>query len=170
MYRKPMLLAAILFAALLPLTGCPGDDPGSKSAEAARIEKEVAKRVAQKSIEMDIEIRKSRMHTFRLLGLIALVGGAVGGLVWLQRYRGFNPAQPRERNLQMPRWWDHYMTPSNRVLELPPPAASAPPAPPVPQAARIETNDTPSRHRARRHRHRNPNHRDQDHDETPRHR
>lgn len=175
MYRRTMLLASLLAVLLMP-GGCRDDpsDPGqssksSQAAEAARIEKEVVQRVAV--VEQDLKVRQTRLHTYRTLGFIVLAGGAVGGLIWLQRHRSSNPAQSQERPLQLTRWWDHYTVPSTRVLELPPAAPTI--APPI---ARIETHAPPGRRRASRHPNRNPNrnrnrnrNRGNHADETPRH-
>ena len=152
----------MLLAVLLMLGGCREDpsDPGqssksSQAAEAARIEKEVVQRVAV--VEQDLKVRQTRLHTYRTLGFIVLAGGAVGGLIWLQRHRSFNPAQSHEHPLQLTRWRDHYSVPSTRVLELPPDA---------PTIERIETPAPPGRRRASRHPNRN---RGNHPDETARH-
>ncbi len=167
MNRKLILLAAVLL-----LCGCPEEEAGSKSsksskAEAARIEKEVQQRVAV--VEKDLKVRQQQLRTIRVVSFVLLAGGAVGGLVWLQRYRSYSPPQPEERHLQMPGWRDHYTVPTSRVLELPSPARPAPTlhAPPAPQAARSESDNLSRRRRASRHRRRNRN-RNQNYDETPR--
>jgi len=164
MYRRTMLLASLLM-----LGGCREDPPANKSskssqaAEAARIEKEVVQRVAV--VEQDLKVRQTRLHTYRTLGFIVLAGGAVGGLIWLQRHRSSNPAQSHERPLQLTRWWDHYTVPSTRVLELPPAAPTI-----APPAARIETPAPSRRRRVSRHPNRNRNRNRGNHaDETARH-
>ena len=157
---------SVLLMALILLVGCHEDSSGSKSsksAEATRIEKEVAARVIKEVevIEKNLKAKQTLLHTFRILGFIALTGGAAGGLIWLQRNRRYNPMQNQERNLQMPRWRDHYTVRTNRVLELPPPA------PPAPQSARTKANAIPQRRRASRKRNRS---KDPNHNETPRYR
>ena len=172
MRPKTLLL---LLAALLVLGGC-RDEPSdsdqsskaSKAAQAARIEKEVVKRVAL--VEKDLRVRQTRMHTIRLVGFIMLAGGAVAGLVWLQSRRSFNLMQDPQSSVRRPEWNDHYPVASARILELPPPA---------PPAARIATRTTPAattrRHRAsgnasqNRNPTRNPKRKTPNTDETPRH-
>jgi len=149
----------LLLAALLMLGGCDDDSrthKSSKSAEEARIEKEVVLRVAV--VEQNLHVQQARMHTYRTLGFIVLAGGAIGGLIWLQRHRPFNPAQPRDRRLQMPEWRDHYGVPDTRILDMPSPASPS---------ARIENTAMPQRHRASRHS--NSNRNNHHPDETPSH-
>jgi len=158
-----MCKRTLMLAALLLLCGCPKDESDSKPsrAEQARIEKEVATRVAVAKEEMKVE--KSRLKTIRLVGFILLAGGALCGLVWLQRNHSYFPPQPQERHLQMPSWRDYWAIPSTRVLDLPQPAQRAP------LDARVEGETEPPRRRAprRRHRHHSRNRRNQDDNETP---
>ena len=151
----------MMLAALLLLSGCPQEEAKPSRAEEARIEKEVAVRVAVAKEEL--KIQKSRLKTIRVVGFILLAGGALGGLIWLQRNHAYTPPQPHERTLQMPSWRDYWALPSTRVLELPRPVPRAP------LDARVEGEPTPPRRRAsrRRHRHRNRNRtrRNQDHED-----
>lgn len=76
----------LLLMALLLVTSCNEDSPSSnssKTAEAAKIEKEVAIRV--NSARLEAAARDNLLHTFRVVGFILLAGGAVAGLMWVQR-------------------------------------------------------------------------------------
>ena len=155
--RLPILLALIL-----ALSGCNEDadksastSKSSKVAEAAKIEREVARRV--ETAKLESTVRTSRLHTIRIVGFTVLAGGAACCLIWLQyHHRSYNPEQSHGGPLQMPSWRDHYPVSTTRVLDLPPPAP--------PPAARIE-NPTPPRHR-RVSRHRNHNRRNHHDDKT----
>ena len=83
--RLPLFLTILL---ILLLAGCNDDTPAtpsSKAAEAARIEREVARRVSAARLES--AVRTSRLRTIRVVGFIVLAGGAVVGLVWLRSRR-----------------------------------------------------------------------------------
>ena len=141
---------------------------------ARRVEIEVKEKVAEKeeALELKYGARRAELKTIRAVGFILLAGGALGGLIWLQRNHAYSPPQPGERSLQMPSWRDHWGLRSTRVLDLPPhqthPSMTSP-ASPAPQGAWNQTNNTPPRRRARRRRHRiNRTHRNQDYDATPR--
>ena len=162
MWKRTILLAAVLL-----LCGCPKDESATKpsKAEQARIEKEVATRVA--AAKEDMKVQKDRLKTIRVVGFILLAGGALGGLIWLQRNRAYVPPQPGERNLQMPTWLDHFTLPSTRVLDLPQHPSHPSLTSPAPQDAGTENTGTPPHRRARRRRHRNRTHRNPYHDATP---
>jgi len=71
----PALLAVML------VTACQEDPPDkSKSAEELRIEREVEKRMAAERRQS--EIRAERLRTLRIVGFLALSGGALGTLIW----------------------------------------------------------------------------------------
>ena len=114
--RTPLLLV-LLFA----LSSCNEDEPASqskKSADAARIEKEVTRRV--EAAKLESTLRTNRLQTIRMIGLLALAGGAVGGLVWLRQSRV--PAQASGSAIQQsqpPLWQDHYPTYPGRVIDFP---------------------------------------------------
>jgi len=179
-----IIIAAV---ALFLLFTCQDSDRSARAAEKARIERiekdanqrverEVAQRVEAEvaakvdALEQKYGARRAELKTIRAVGFILLAGGALGGLIWLQRNHAYIPPQPGERNLQMPTWLDHFTLPSTRVLDLPPHQLPPSPASPAPQDASNQTNSTPPRRRARRRRRRNRNHRNQDYDETPRNR
>ena len=74
----------ILLAILLLLAGCHEDPSTStKSAEEARIQKEVARRV--EAARLEATVRTNRLQTIRMVGFIVLAGGAVGGLLWVRQ-------------------------------------------------------------------------------------
>lgn len=102
-----------LIAALLFMNSCRDDPPSSKATEAARIETEVVRRV--KIVENDLQIRQHRLRTIRIVGFVLLLGGAVCGLIWVQRPRlMFNPSSlPRTTN-----WTDHHPPREGRVIDL----------------------------------------------------
>lgn len=113
--------ASLLLVLLLALSGCNEDEPASqskKSADAARIEKEVTRRV--EAAKLESTLRTNRLQTIRMIGLLALAGGAVGGLVWLRQSRV--PAQASGSAIQQsqpPLWQDHYPTHPGRVIDFP---------------------------------------------------
>ena len=155
-----------IFLAAQLLVACHDDQSGgksSKSAEEARIEREVTQRVAV--VEKDLKVRQHTLHTIRVVGFILLAGGALGGLIWLQsHHRSFNSAQGMDLADRRPEWSDHYGISSSRVLELPPPGQSSTSPPRVTPDERFETTQP---RRRRRRRHRNP--RNHDYHETPNH-
>ena len=113
---------SILLVLLLALPGCNEDTPASpskKSANVARIEQEVTRRVDAAKLESTV--RQSRLQTIRLIGLVSLAGGAVGGLVWLRQSR--LPPQPPQQSLNQrsapPLWNDHHPPRPGRVIEFP---------------------------------------------------
>jgi len=183
-----MQWAIVFLIAVFLLITCQDNDRSARIAEKARIERiekeadqrverEVARRVEAEvaakadALEQKYRVRQAQLRTIRAVGFILLAGGALGGLIWLQRNHAHVPPQPGERNLQMPTWLDHFALRPNRVLDLPPHQLPPSPASPAPQDAWNQTNSTPPRRRARRRRHRNRNrNRNQDHDETPSHR
>jgi hypothetical protein len=122
--RFSILLVLLL---LLALPGCNEDTSAtkpSKTAEAARIEKEVVRRV--EAAKLESTVRTSRLHTVRLIGLATLACGAVGGLVWMRQSR--NPAKSPhgaliQRN-EPPLRTDHYPPRSGRVIDFPTTPAS----------------------------------------------
>ena len=172
MRKTPILLVVFLLAACHDDRSGGGGGKSSRAAEEARIEREVTQRVAV--VEKDLKVRQNTLHTIRVIGFILLAGGALGGLIRLQRHRPFSPAQGAEPAVRRPEWRDHYPVPPTRVLELPPPGPAAPSfasSPRVPPDARIEPDTEPrrrrsSRRRRRRNRNRNRNH---DYHETPYH-
>ena len=110
----------LLVAATLLLAGCRDDTASSsKSAEAARIEKEVKRRV--EVVERDLKVRQTRLHTIRVTGFILLAGGSLALLVWLQHRRGIQPLHLPENLPPVTRWRDHYPVPPARVMDPPPP-------------------------------------------------
>jgi hypothetical protein len=117
----------ILFLMLLTITGCNDDTPASrskKSADAARIEKEVTRRV--EAAKLDASVRKSRLQTIRLISFVVLAGGAAGGLVWLRQSPMSGQSSPGSRLPQNhpPLWTEHYPPHPGRVIEFPPTPAS----------------------------------------------
>lgn len=132
----------VILMILLLLTGCNDDSPtqSSKAAEAARIEKEVARRV--EAARYESIVRNSRLRTIRVVGFIVLAGGAVTGLIWLKNRRF--PEHPalhsRHPGMQSPPLWnDHYPSGNGRVIDFPPGPANPrpgqtphPPTPPNP--------------------------------------
>jgi len=132
----------VILMILLLLTGCNDDSSAtqsSKAAEAARIEKEVARRV--EAARYESIVRNSRLRTIRVVGFIILAGGAVAGLIWLRNRR--SPEHPslhsRHPGTQPPLWDDHYPSGNGRVIDFPPGPASPrpgqaphPPTPPNP--------------------------------------
>ena len=164
-----MRKTTILLTALL-LVACNDDKAtgkSSKSAEEARIQREIAQRVAV--AEFDLKAKQNRLHTIRVVGFILLAGGALGGLVWLQHHRSYNPAQGPDLAGRRPAWTDHYGISTSRILELPPPGPAGPSlassALRVTPDERFDNNEPRRRRRRRRNRGHNPNHRD--HHETP---
>ncbi|MEO5714654.1 MAG: hypothetical protein ABIT37_14300 [Luteolibacter sp.] len=118
---------AIVLVLLLILTGCRGNKSSIKipaSVEAARIEREVVKRVDAERLATSE--RKDRLHTIRVVGLIVLTGGAVTGLLWLQRQRAPISSLNRERQLQLPLGTDHQATPPTRVFDIANPGRTQP--------------------------------------------
>ena len=109
----------LLLAALLMLGACREDqsaNQSARSAEEARIQKEVARRV--EVVENDLKTRQVRLHTIRLLGFILLAGGAVAGLLWVRQARFPNtPVRPATRHPVLPEWSDHYQPGSGRVID-----------------------------------------------------
>ena len=171
-----MQWAIAIAVALFLFFTCQDNERSAREARAARearMEKDVARRVKQEvarkteELEQKYSIRQAELRTVRAVGFILLAGGALGGLIWLQRNHAYTPPQPGERNVQMPIWRDHYSLPSTRVIDLPP---HPPITSPASQDTRNQPNSTPPRRRARRRRHRNQTHRNQDHDATPSHR
>jgi hypothetical protein len=115
----------ILFLMLLTLAGCKDDKPASrskKSADAARIEKEVTRRV--EAAKLDASVRKSRLQTIRLISFVVLAGGAVGGLIWLRQSRSSQGALLPQNH--PPLWTDHYPTHPGRVIDFPDTPANPP--------------------------------------------
>jgi len=161
-----MRKTTILLTALL-LVACNDDKAtgkSSKSAEEARIQREIAQRVAV--AEFDLKAKQNRLRTIRVVGFILLAGGALGGLVWLQHHRSYNPAQGIDLAGRRPEWSDHYGISSSRVLELPPPGPAGPllaSSPRVMPDERFDNNE-PRRRRRRRNRGHNPNHRNHNHE------
>ena len=160
----------VLLTAMFLLTGCHDGGSGGKLSKSAeeRIEREVATRVAV--AEFDLKAKQNRLKTIRVIGFILLAGGALGGLIWLQRHRSYNPAQGIDLAGRRPEWTDHYAIASSRVLELPPPGPAVPllasSALRVPPDERFE-NSEPRRRRRRRGRrrgNRNNNHRNHNHE------
>ena len=174
-----MQWAVVFVIAVFLLITCQDDKRSTRAAQEARIEREVKQRVEREvaaktaAIEEKYGVRKAQLRTIRVVGFILLAGGALGGLIRLQRHRPAIPLQSGERQLRTPAWRDHHPVPTTRVLDLQPgpsPASIIPPATPAPPEAWMDDN-TPPRRRARRRRHRNRNpNRNQDHDATPRHR
>lgn len=125
----------LLLVTLLILSGCNDDGTSSKnrkSAEAARIEREVARRVQVERLA--VSERKSRLQTYRVISYVVLAGGAVTGLLWLQRQRAFGSSQNQSRPLQLQSWTDHFPTPANRVFD------NASPVSPPPRVRNETTN------------------------------
>ena len=147
----------LLLAALLMLGSCDGpsakSSKPSKSAEAVRIEKEVAKRV--EVVKIEVKARESRLHTIRVVGFIVLASGAVTALVWVSQTR--LPPLPGSTDLARPRpirpiqWNDHMPPRPGRVIDLGSDTRPGAVSPPVRRS---------NRHPKSRHRHRH---------ETPRH-
>jgi hypothetical protein len=124
-----MKCVPILFLILLTLPGCNDDTPGTrfkKTADAARIEKEVTRRV--EAAKLDASVRKSRLQTIRLISFVVLAGGAVGGLVWLRQSRASGQSSPGSLLPQNhpPLWTDHYPTHPGRVIDFPATPANPP--------------------------------------------
>ena len=128
--RSPILLTILLL-----LAGCHEDlSTSSKSAEEARIQKEVARRVD--AARLEATVRTKRLQTIRMVGFIVLAGGAVGGLLWVRQRR--MPASLSQVSRTSPALWnDHYPSPTGRVIDFPavptPPRQSNPPSPPPPK-------------------------------------
>ena len=109
-----MLTRLILIVTLLLLGGCGDGKSTSKSAEAARIEREVTRRV--EVVKKDLKVRQNRMRTIRTTAFILLAGGSIALLVRLQRQHGLHPTPTRL--LPVTKWLDHYAIPSSaRVIE-----------------------------------------------------
>jgi hypothetical protein len=139
------LMRLTFILGFLLLSGCNDATPAtqsSKAAEAARIEREVARRV--EAARLDSAVRINRLRTIRVLGFIVLTGGALSGLLWL-RNRDY-PGHPAPRTLRSgprpPLWDDHYPSGNGRVIDLP----AGPPNPgpaqssnPTPQQTSHET-------------------------------
>ncbi len=68
-----LLLSFVCFM----LAACQEDQ---KSAEEARIEREVARRIAAERRQS--EIRAERLRTLRIVGFLVLSGGALGTIIW----------------------------------------------------------------------------------------
>jgi len=125
--RFPFILTILLLPMLaMLLTGCKEDPPATssaKAAEAARIEREVARRVSAARLESSV--RTKRLHTIRVVGFILLTGAAVAGLLWLRNRRSPEHPSPQYRiqGTQPPLWNDHYPPGNGRVIDFP----SAPP-------------------------------------------
>jgi hypothetical protein len=114
-----MFTRIILIATLLMLAGCRDEEVSSKSAEEARIEKEVKQRV--KVAEKALKVGQTRMHTIRITAFVLLAGGSIALFVRLQRQRGFHPTPIPERLPPVTRWMDHHAIPTTRVIETHPP-------------------------------------------------
>jgi hypothetical protein len=113
-------ISILLVTFLLP---CCRDDEtsakSSKSAEAARIEREVKRRV--EVVEKDLKVRQTRLHTIRVIGFIVLAGGSVTLFVRLQRQRGVLPVHLPESLPPVSQWRDHYPVPESRIIDPDPP-------------------------------------------------
>lgn len=106
----------ILLAVLLMLAACRDDPPPNNIAEAARIEKEVARRV--EAARLESSVRLSRLRTIRVVGFILLAGGAVAGLLWVRRTRFPNTTpQFGTQQARLPLWQDHYPPSEGRVID-----------------------------------------------------
>jgi hypothetical protein len=100
----------ILLAALLLVAGCDDDKSASKSktAEAARIEREVKRRVDAAGIET--AAAENRLRTIRVIGFIVLAGGAAAALLKL-RHPAFSYSPERPLGTPLPR--------TSRVIDFP---------------------------------------------------
>jgi hypothetical protein len=154
----------VTLAFLLLLAGCKEDPPAakpSKAVEAARIEREVAKRV--EAARLESTVRTNRLRTIRIIGFCFLAGFAVAGLIWVQQPRFPNPqgrlAPPVVT--RPPQWVDHSRSPTGRVIDLHtnPATTPVPPRPrtqsPVPgrrrqphQAPHPRHHEAPRNHRS----------------------
>ncbi|MEY3898440.1 MAG: hypothetical protein RLZZ214_3962 [Verrucomicrobiota bacterium] len=115
-----MFTRIILIVTVLMLGGCRDEPSSSKSAEAARIEREVKRRV--EVVEKGLKVRQTRLHTIRTTAFVLLAGGSIALLVWLQRQHGLHPTSTSERLAPVTRWLDHYAVSSSaRVIETHPP-------------------------------------------------
>lgn len=124
-----MMRITILLMMLLTLAGCKDDTPATRSkktADAARIEKEVTRRV--EAAKLEASVRKSRLQTIRLISFVVLAGGAVGGLVWLRQSRISGQSSPGSLlpPNHPPLWTDHYPTQPGRVIDFPATPANPP--------------------------------------------
>lgn len=110
----------ILLAALLMVSACRDEQVPDKSAEEARIQKEVTRRVGivETELETEFKTRQTTLRTLRTIGFILLAGGAVAGLVWVRQSRFPNtPVRPATRHPVLPEWSDHYQPGSGRVID-----------------------------------------------------
>jgi hypothetical protein len=106
----------ILLAALLMVSACHDEQDPDKSAEEARIEKEVTRRVG--IVETELKTRQTTLRTLRTIGFILLAGGAVAGLVRVRQSRFPNTlVRPATRHPVLPEWSDHYQPGPGRVID-----------------------------------------------------
>ena len=143
----------IVFAAVLMLAGCE-DDQAAKAAESARIEREVARRVAV--ARKELARRESRWHAIRIMGFVVLTAGAVAGLMWSRQPRF--PKQTRNTiaplKARPPIWTDHQPHRSGRVIDLQ--QATPPPLPRPDRRPKSRQARRPRPPRQRRRNHENP--------------
>jgi hypothetical protein len=127
-----MRYTIILLIALLSLTGCRDEEAEARAAktakvaEEARIALEVSRRVVTQ--RQALADRRVMLQTIRIVGFIALTGGAVSGLIWVRQQRGSSRSGTSisVQHEMPPLANDHYPVPTGRVLDLPSPSSPSP--------------------------------------------